>query len=204
MQTSCDLAIIGAGAAGLAAGIFAAETAHGQHRTFRTVILDSAKKIGAKILVSGCGRCNVTHDEVHPGDFHGSRNIVRNVLAAFDERATVRWFPAGVPLKRKKQENSFQSQIVLALFEALSIVVQLASPFFHNTGVAILFPLQVREAILHGTARARRAQQALATGRSRPWTGVTARLENRTPTRTYGYSNHPALATGAARLNVPH
>ena len=74
MQTTCDLAIIGAGAAGLAAGIFAAETAHTQHRKLHLVILDSAKKIGAKILVSGGGRCNVTHNEVRPEDFNGSQH----------------------------------------------------------------------------------------------------------------------------------
>ncbi len=108
MQTSCDIAIIGAGAAGLAAGIFAAETAHLQRRRLHVVILDSARKIGAKILISGGGRCNVTHDEVHPNDFHGSRNIIRNVLAAFDEHATVRWFTSlGVPLKREETGKLF-------------------------------------------------------------------------------------------------
>src|SRR5215470_13176689 len=108
MQTTCDLAIIGAGAAGLAAGIFAAETALTQHSKVHIVLLDSAKKIGAKILISGGGRCNVTHDEVHPNDFHGSRNIVRNVLAAFDEHATVRWFTSlGVPLKREETGKLF-------------------------------------------------------------------------------------------------
>jgi len=85
-----DIAIIGAGAAGLAASIFAAETMQARGHSVQVVTLDSAKKIGAKILISGGGRCNVTHDEVRPEDFNGSRNIVRNVLAAFDAHATVR------------------------------------------------------------------------------------------------------------------
>ena len=55
MTDSCDIAIIGGGAAGLAAAIFAAEAT----RDARVVILDGAKRIGAKILVSGGGRCNV-------------------------------------------------------------------------------------------------------------------------------------------------
>src|SRR5258707_7022646 len=110
MQTTCDLAIIGAGAAGLADGIFAAETAHTQQRKLHVVILDSAKKIGAKILVSGGGRCNVTHHEVRPEDFNGSHNIVRNVLAAFDTCAAVRWFEAlGVPLKREETGKLFST-----------------------------------------------------------------------------------------------
>ena len=103
-----DIAIIGAGAAGLAAGIFAAETARASNHALRIILLDSAKKIGAKILISGGGRCNVTHDSISPDDFNGSRNIVRNVLAAFDEQATVRWFEAlGVPLKREDTGKLF-------------------------------------------------------------------------------------------------
>lgn len=93
-----DIAIIGGGAAGLAAAIFAAEAASPAAR--RIVVLDGAKTLGAKILVSGGGRCNVTHVRVTPGDFNGSQNIVRNILAAFDEVATVRWFESlGVTLK---------------------------------------------------------------------------------------------------------
>ena len=108
MEKICDIAIVGAGAAGLAAGIFAAETARGKGRALRIVLLDTTKKIGAKILVSGGGRCNVTHDEIHPEDFNGPRNIVRNILAAFDERATVRWFASlGAPLKREETGKLF-------------------------------------------------------------------------------------------------
>ncbi len=100
-----DLTIIGGGAAGLAAAIFAAEAAPPVRRI---VILDSAKSLGAKILVSGGGRCNVTHETVRSDDFNGSRNIVRNILAAFDAAATVRWFESiGVPLKREETGKLF-------------------------------------------------------------------------------------------------
>src|SRR5229473_695562 len=88
METACDIAIVGAGAAGLAAAIFAAEAFHctsSDRRAARIVLLESARSVGAKILISGGGRCNVTHYEVHPDDFNGSRNPIRNILAAFDE-----------------------------------------------------------------------------------------------------------------------
>ncbi len=108
MAEVCDIAIIGAGAAGLAAGIFAAETARANGPTPKITILDTARKIGAKILVSGGGRCNVTHTEVRPEDFNGSRAIVRNILAAFDEQAAVRWFESlGVPLKCEETGKLF-------------------------------------------------------------------------------------------------
>jgi len=108
MEQVYDIAVIGAGAAGLAAGIFAAEATRARGDERRIVLLDSAKKIGAKILVSGGGRCNVTHAEIYPEDFNGSRNIVRNVLAAFNEYATVRWFSAlGMSLKREETGKLF-------------------------------------------------------------------------------------------------
>src|SRR5207237_8009510 len=51
---------------------------------------------------------NVTHDVVTPEDFNGSRNVVRNVLAAFDAAAAVRWFASlGVELKREETGKLF-------------------------------------------------------------------------------------------------
>ena len=55
-----DVAVVGAGAAGLATAIFAARAAP----PLRIVCLDGATHIGAKILVSGGSRCNVTNRDV--------------------------------------------------------------------------------------------------------------------------------------------
>ncbi len=107
-MSTADLAIIGGGAAGLAAAIFAGEEARRAQRALRIVVLDGAKRIGAKILVSGGGRCNVTHERVRPEDYNGPRTIVRNVLRAFDEKAAVRWFAdLGVELKREETGKLF-------------------------------------------------------------------------------------------------
>jgi predicted Rossmann fold flavoprotein len=103
-DSSIDLCVIGAGAAGLAAGIFAAE----QNPDLTVELLDGAKTIGAKILVSGGGRCNVTHDLVAPADFFGTPHLVRNVLATFPVHETVRWFASlGVELKREETGKLF-------------------------------------------------------------------------------------------------
>jgi predicted Rossmann fold flavoprotein len=99
-----SVAVIGAGAAGLAAAIFAAENSRGQG----VALLEGADSIGAKILISGGGRCNVTHFEVSPSDFNGSPNIVRNVLAAFGVAATRHWFASmGVELKQEETGKLF-------------------------------------------------------------------------------------------------
>jgi hypothetical protein len=92
-----DAAIVGAGAAGLMAAIVAAEAAPGG----RVVLLDGAARPGAKILVSGGGRCNVTNDAVEPADFNtGSPAVLRRVLAAFPAARARRFFEeTGVALK---------------------------------------------------------------------------------------------------------
>ncbi len=103
-----DVAVIGAGAAGLAASIFAAEAAAKRDPPQKIMLLDGAKAIGAKILVSGGGRCNVTHDVVTPTDFFGNRHIIKNVLAAFPVQATIDWFASlGVDLKCEETGKLF-------------------------------------------------------------------------------------------------
>lgn len=83
------LAIVGAGAAGLAAAIFAARS----NNNARILLLDGAKKPGAKILVSGGGRCNVTNVRVGPDDFRGgNRHFIRNVLRALTVEQTIEFF----------------------------------------------------------------------------------------------------------------
>lgn len=118
-----DIAVIGAGAAGLATSIFSAEAATKGDRLQRIVLLDGAKTIGAKILVSGGGRCNVTHEAVTSTDFFGNRHIIKNVLAAFSVEQAVKWFASlGVELKREETGKLFPvtdkaRTVLLALIE---------------------------------------------------------------------------------------
>lgn len=100
-----DVTIIGAGAAGLMAGIWAGRT----HPNRRIIILDGAKKPGAKILVSGGGRCNVTHHRVDAKDYAGSsQNAIRNVLRHFDVKNTVSFFEnLGITLKKEETGKLF-------------------------------------------------------------------------------------------------
>ncbi|HYU25260.1 MAG TPA: aminoacetone oxidase family FAD-binding enzyme [Thermoanaerobaculia bacterium] len=97
-----DVAVIGAGAAGLMAAIFAGRAGK------RVIALDAAPRIGAKILISGGGRCNVTHDVVRAEDFNGNRHAIAKVLRAFDVARTVAFFEElGVPLKREETGKLF-------------------------------------------------------------------------------------------------
>ena len=110
MSNETDIAVVGGGAAGLTAAIFAAEAFAGRMEAgkLRLVVLDGAKSLGAKILISGGGRCNVTHAAVRSQDFHGSQPVIRHILAAFSEQATCRWFASlGVELKREETGKLF-------------------------------------------------------------------------------------------------
>jgi predicted Rossmann fold flavoprotein len=85
----CDVAVVGAGAAGLATAIFTRRF----NPSRSVVLLEGAKRPGAKILVSGGGRCNVTNTRVTERDFWGGRpTIVRSVLRAFPVEETVAFF----------------------------------------------------------------------------------------------------------------
>ena len=104
-----DIAIVGAGAAGLMAGIRAGRAAQERGVPLRITAFDGARKIGAKILVAGGGRCNVTHDHVTEREYAGgSRHAVRNVLRRFDVRQTVAFFrDLDVRLKREDTGKLF-------------------------------------------------------------------------------------------------
>jgi hypothetical protein len=71
--------------------------------------LDGATKIGAKILVSGGSRCNVTNRVVTERDFWGgSARIVRNVLRAFPaDRAAAFFESLGVRLHEEEDGKLF-------------------------------------------------------------------------------------------------
>ena len=88
--THWDIAIVGAGAAGLMAAISAARSAP---PGTRILLIDGRQHIGAKILMSGGTRCNVTNRIVQPSDFHGGpRHIIQHVLEAFTGEQAAQFF----------------------------------------------------------------------------------------------------------------
>jgi predicted Rossmann fold flavoprotein len=117
VQTA-DVLIVGGGAAGLATAIFAAR----RSPESRIAVLDSARKLGAKILVSGGGRCNVTNRVVTEADFRGgSSRFVKRVLRAFRVEQTVAFFDElGVRLHEEENGKLFpDSNRARTVLEAL-------------------------------------------------------------------------------------
>ena len=98
-----DVVVVGVGAAGLFAATWAGRARTAAGRSAAVVGLDGARKLGAKILVSGGGRCNVTHWRVDERDFAGSTSpAIRKVLGRFPVERTVEFFrAAGVEFYRE-------------------------------------------------------------------------------------------------------
>ncbi len=110
VHLKCDVVVIGAGAAGLMAAIQAGRMSSASPRQ-RIIAIDSASSLGAKILVAGGGRCNVTHEQVCADDYcsaTASKNSLRNILRRFTVEETIAFFAqCGVELKREETGKLF-------------------------------------------------------------------------------------------------
>jgi predicted Rossmann fold flavoprotein len=77
---SFDVVVLGAGAAGLMCALTAGQ------RGRRVLLLDHADKVGAKILISGGGRCNFTNLHSAPDRFlSGNMNFCRSALSRYTQ-----------------------------------------------------------------------------------------------------------------------
>jgi predicted Rossmann fold flavoprotein len=89
--------VIGAGAAGTMAAIFAARSGA------RTTLLERTKDGGRKILISGGGRCNVLPSRVDESRFvtDSSPNILRRIVRSWPLDEQIRFFEddLGIPLE---------------------------------------------------------------------------------------------------------
>src|SRR5258708_9773517 len=141
MAEQADIAVSGAGAEGLMAAIWAGRSFPNRSVT----VLDSAKKLGAKILVSGGGRCNVTHDEVDETAYAGSsRNAIRKVLRRFDVPETIAFFrELGVVLKREETGKLFP------VTDSARTVLDALLTAAHAANVSIKHPCRVERVEKH-------------------------------------------------------
>src|SRR6476646_6164326 len=100
-----DVAVIGAGAAGLMAAIHAAE------RGRRTLLLEKNRKPGVKILMSGGTRCNITQATDNRGivaAYGPPGKFLHSALAAFSVQDTIDFFEAeGVATKIEETGKIF-------------------------------------------------------------------------------------------------
>lgn len=145
-EDHADIAVIGAGAAGLMAAIEAGRSARGARRI---VALDGARTLGAKVLVAGGGRCNVTHHEVDESAYAGSsRHAIKQVLRAFDVARTIGFFrELGVELKREETGKLFP--VTDTARTVLSALLKAAK----DAGVEIVHPWRVESIVCSNDSR---------------------------------------------------
>ena len=75
-----DVAIVGAGAAGLMCALTAGQ------RGRRVLLLEHDEQAGAKILISGGGRCNFTNRDVRPERFLSANpHFCKSTLARYTQ-----------------------------------------------------------------------------------------------------------------------
>ncbi len=100
-----DAVVIGGGAAGLFAAIFAAE------RGRRVLLLEKGRRAGVKILMSGGTRCNITHECDNRGiveAFGPNGRFLHSALAAFGPKDVLAFFHAeGVMTKVEETGKIF-------------------------------------------------------------------------------------------------
>ena len=101
-MNDADVIILGAGAAGLTAAIFAAQGGN------KVLVLEKAPTAGRKILMSGGTRCNVLPVEVDVRDFvtSSSPNLLNKVFKSWSLEACRRWFTDEIGLDMVTEEAS--------------------------------------------------------------------------------------------------
>src|SRR5271168_2533944 len=104
-ETVWDVAVIGAGAAGLLAAISAAEQGR------RVLLLEKNRQAGVKILMSGGTRCNITHATDNRGIVaaYGTQgSFLHSALATFSVQDCIDFFEAeGVATKVEETGKIF-------------------------------------------------------------------------------------------------
>jgi len=100
-QDRLPIVVVGAGAAGFMAAIFAAEGAA------RVLLIERTKDGGRKILMSGGGRCNVLPSVLEPARFvtASSPNTLKKLLLSWPHREQRRFIEEtlGIPLKLEEE-----------------------------------------------------------------------------------------------------
>lgn len=129
-----DVAVVGAGAAGLMCAI----TAAGRGR--RVVVLDHARKLGGKILISGGGRCNFTNVGASPGQYVSENpHFCRSALSRYTPRDFVAWVEKhGIAFHEKKLGQLFCD-------DSARDIVQMLENECRTTGVALRLGVDVSE-----------------------------------------------------------
>jgi predicted Rossmann fold flavoprotein len=128
-----DVAVVGAGPAGMMAAITASRDGK------RVALIEKNPGIGRKLLATGNGRCNLTNRYVTVDQYHGANpEFIETVLNQFDQYATLKFFQ-NLGLVVKEEDNG---RIFPRTNQASSVVEVLRQGLYRNK-VDVLLDAQV-------------------------------------------------------------
>jgi predicted Rossmann fold flavoprotein len=135
-ESSFDVVIVGAGAAGLFCAI------HAGRGGCRVLLLDHANRIGKKILISGGGRCNFTNLRTSAGNFLSAN-------PHFAKSALARYTPADFLELVEQHQIPWHEKTLGQLFcdRAASDIVSMLEQECAAAGVTVLLSTRVREVV---------------------------------------------------------
>ncbi len=100
-----DVIVIGGGASGMMASIFAARNGNS------TLIIDHNEKLGKKLFITGKGRCNLTNNssvETHLNNIVTNSKFMYSALNAFSPQDTIEFFESnGLKTKTERGNRVF-------------------------------------------------------------------------------------------------
>ncbi|MBS1813438.1 MAG: NAD(P)/FAD-dependent oxidoreductase [Acidobacteria bacterium] len=150
-----DVAVLGAGAAGMMAAIEAGK------RGRKVVVLDHAERVGKKILISGGGRCNFTNLNTTPANFLSANpHFAKSALARFTPQDFVALVEKhGIAYHHKTLGQLFcdraaQEIVDLLMAEArdADVTVQLQTAVRSVTRGVDAFAIETHNSVLHARA----------------------------------------------------
>ena len=112
-----SVAVIGGGASGIIAAIFAADN------KCRVTLFEKQKSIGRKILATGNGRCNLSNRNIDTPHYHGNNpKFTLNIFSRFGLNETIEFFKSiGIPLVDEKEGRMFPESLhassIVRIFE---------------------------------------------------------------------------------------
>ena len=105
MQTNFDVIVIGGGASGMMASIFAARNGKS------TLVLDHNEKLGKKLYITGKGKCNLTNNssiETHLNNTITNSKFMFSALNQFSPQDTMAFFEEnGLKLRTERGNRVF-------------------------------------------------------------------------------------------------
>ncbi|WP_051428152.1 MULTISPECIES: NAD(P)/FAD-dependent oxidoreductase [unclassified Lebetimonas] len=109
MSRLIDTAILGGGASGLFLGSLLKKN---------YLVIEHNKEIGAKIRISGGGKCNITNKIVTENNYRGDKELVRKVLKKFSNKDLLSWLKRNnlEVVEAKKNQYFFKSSEILLNF----------------------------------------------------------------------------------------